>query len=75
VRARLAQLYEKTKNWTELAQLLVGNADILRDENPYEPAVIEVTATPFRGSVAPGAGSLAPPGASVPPLPLRWSSR
>ena len=69
VRARLAQLYEKTKNWTELAQLLVGNADILRDENPYEPAVIEVTATPFRGSVAPGAGSLAPPGASVPPPP------
>ena len=76
VRARLAQLHEKTKNWPELAQLLVGNADILRDENPYEPPpVIENTGTPFRGSIAPGgsmapaAGSLAPPGASVPPPP------
>ncbi|MDB5216888.1 MAG: domain protein putative component of TonB system, partial [Myxococcaceae bacterium] len=78
VRARLAQLYEKTKNWPELAQLLVGNADILRDENPYEPPIIEITGTPFRGSIAPAmsagsqappAGSLAPPGASVPPPP------
>jgi tetratricopeptide (TPR) repeat protein len=73
VRARLAQLYEKTKNWSELAQLLVGNADILRDENPYQPPVVELTAPPFRGSVAPGgvagAGSLAPPGASLPPPP------
>jgi tetratricopeptide (TPR) repeat protein len=73
VRARLAQLHEKTKNWSELAQLLVGNADILRDENPYTPPVVEVTATPFRGSIAPGgggAGSLAPPGASVAPPPV-----
>lgn len=71
VRTRLAQLLEKTKSWNELAQLLVGNADILRDENPYEPPVVEVT---FRGSVPPGGsiapgGSMAPPGASIPPPP------
>jgi tetratricopeptide (TPR) repeat protein len=76
VRARLAQLYEKTKNWGELAQLLVGNADILRDENPYEPPILEISTTPFRGSIAPAggtvppAGSLAPPGASIAPPPV-----
>ena len=77
VRARLAQLYEKTKKWPELAQLLVGDADILRDENPYEPpAVIEITGAPFRGSIAPGGlmasaagGTVAPPGATLPPPP------
>ncbi|MBS2012098.1 MAG: tetratricopeptide repeat protein [Deltaproteobacteria bacterium] len=58
VRARLAQLYEKTKSWQGLADLLVGNADILRDENPYEPP----------GEMVKG-GSIAPPGASVPPPP------
>jgi tetratricopeptide (TPR) repeat protein len=63
VRARLAQLYEKTKNWRELAELLVGNADILRDEHPYEPPVRAV------GATVPPTGSLAPPGASVPPPP------
>lgn len=80
VRARLAQLYEKTKNWSELAQLLVGDADILRDEHPYEPPVIELTGAPARTSIAPGGsiapagsiapgGSMAPPGASIPPPP------
>lgn len=68
VRTRLAQLYEKTKSWAELAQLLVGNADILRDENPYEPPILELPTSP-RGSAPPG-GSVAPAGvASMPPPP------
>lgn len=58
VRARLAQLYEKTKSWQGLADLLVGNADIVRDDNPYEPP----------GETVKG-GSIAPPGATVPPPP------
>lgn len=63
VRGRLAQLYEKTKSWQGLADLLVGNADILRDENPYEPP----DAVPAARS--PAGGSMAPPGASMPPPP------
>ena len=52
VRARLGQLYEKTKNWGELAQLLVGNADILRDENPYTPPATQPRQRPpLRGGV------------------------
>jgi tetratricopeptide (TPR) repeat protein len=69
VRARLVKLYEKTKSWGDLAELLVGNADILRDEHPYQPPpVIETAGAPYRGSIAP-AGSQAPPAASVPPPP------
>lgn len=69
VRARLAQLYEKTKSWNELSQLLVGDADILRDEHPYEPPVYEPPAP--RMSLVPGGGSAAPPGmaGSVAPPP------
>ncbi|CAN5681606.1 hypothetical protein BH11MYX4_BH11MYX4_06670 [soil metagenome] len=61
VRGRLARLYEKTKSWNELAQLLVGDADLLQAEHPYEPPVADV---PMRGSIAPGATA-----ASVPPPP------
>ena len=68
VRSRLAQLFEKTKSWSELAQLLVGDADILRDEHPYEPPNADVLLQ-VRGSIAPG-GSLAPGVASIPPPPL-----
>lgn len=65
VRERLAALYERTKKWDALAQLLVGNADILRDDNPpYEaPIVPQHTPLPVRGSIPPG-GSLAPPPAA-----------
>lgn len=62
VRTRLAQLYEKTKSWQRLADLLVGNADILRDENPYTPPVVDA-------AMAVKGGSIAPPAASVPPPP------
>ncbi|MBX3189348.1 MAG: tetratricopeptide repeat protein [Labilithrix sp.] len=68
VRAQLAQLYEKMKSWNELASLLVGNADIVAEENPYEPPIVDVTLA-RGGSLAPGAGSMAPPGATVPPPP------
>lgn len=38
VRKHLEQIYLKTKKWTELADLLTGDADILRDDHPeYEP--------------------------------------
>ncbi len=61
VRGWLERLYEKTKNHSELATLLVGDADILQAENPYEAPIVEV---PMRGSVAPGA-----PANTVPPPP------
>ena len=64
VRQRLARLYEKTKSWGELAQLLVGDADILQAEHPYEAPIVEV---PMRGSIAPGspANTVPPPPAAV----------
>src|SRR5262249_40112115 len=40
VRARLGKLYERTKNWTELAALLASNADLL--SNGEEPPVMGV---------------------------------
>jgi len=69
VRARLGELYERTGRHAELADLLVGNADLLREEHPYEPRAADVAAAPpARTSMIPG-GSVAPPGASIPPLP------
>ncbi len=38
VRAQLAKLYERTKKWAELASLLVGDADMIRDAHGEEPA-------------------------------------
>ena len=61
VRGRLARLYEKTKSHAELAHVLVGDADILRADNPYDAPVVE---PPMRGSIAPGA-----PANTVPPPP------
>lgn len=64
VRARLATILEKTGSHAELAELLVGDADILRDESPaYEAPAPVVRASSPGGSVPPG------PGASVPPPP------
>jgi tetratricopeptide (TPR) repeat protein len=59
VRERLAQLYERTGKWAELAALLVGNADMVRDGNPpWDPAPAPAVNT---RSIAPGATSNAPP--------------
>jgi tetratricopeptide (TPR) repeat protein len=56
VRERLAQLYERTKKWLELANLLASDADLVAEQhgNGGEP------------SAAPKVMSLAP-GASMPP--------
>ncbi|HEY8074695.1 MAG TPA: tetratricopeptide repeat protein, partial [Labilithrix sp.] len=67
VRGRLAKLYEKTKKWADLADVLVGDADIVAADNPpYEPPVA-LAPPPGRGSLAPAApgGSIAPPPAYV----------
>ena len=61
VRDQLAALYERTKKWSELAGLLVGNADLVRDGNPpWEPPPV-VTG---RTSLMPGPASVAPPQAA-----------
>jgi tetratricopeptide (TPR) repeat protein len=57
VRSRLGQLYEKTKNWGELAQLLVGNADILRDANPSDASA--TTAAAVGAAVPPPTAAVA----------------
>lgn len=41
VRSRLAKQYEKTRQWAELAQLLVGDADILREARAAESGAPE----------------------------------
>lgn len=71
VRERLAALYERTKKWDALSALLVGNADIIRNENPpYEPppVIMQPVMNVRGGSIAPGprGGSIAPPAANVP---------
>ncbi|WP_146653024.1 tetratricopeptide repeat protein [Labilithrix luteola] len=67
VRTSLAELYVKTKKWGELADLLVGDADILRDDNPpYEPPSIRSSMP----SIPPPGSSNAPPAmGSIPPPP------
>jgi tetratricopeptide (TPR) repeat protein len=67
VRARLAKVYERTNKWSELASLLVGDADAVRDAHGEEPA----TGTMASLAPPPPAGaasrvSVPPPGA-VPP--------
>ncbi|MDB4944088.1 MAG: domain protein putative component of TonB system [Labilithrix sp.] len=75
VRQRLATLYEKTGSHAELAELLVGDADILAADHPYDPPPY-VEPLPMRGSIAPGGipgGSIAPP-ATAPPAVLQQVS-
>ena len=57
VRERLAQLYERTKKWAELAELLVGDADLVAQ---HYGEVAEPTPTP-KMSLAPGASMPPPP--------------
>ncbi len=71
VRVQLRGLFEKSKKWSELAALLVGDADILADAHPDATATAKAdsnanalrTPTP-RVSIVPGA-SIPPP----PPVP------
>jgi tetratricopeptide (TPR) repeat protein len=75
VRERLAQLYERTKKWAELADLLSSNADVIAasSENGQngaapEAAVSEVpVAAPSRPSVPPARPSSRPAGGLIPP--------
>ena len=64
VRERLAQLLEKTKSWTDLASLLVGNAEILALAHP--PYIPPQITTPM--PIPAGRNSM-PPMATVPPVP------
>lgn len=59
VRGRLRKLYEKTKQWAELASLLVSDADLVESDSPaWEPPPAPA-GMPARASRPPG-GSLAP---------------
>jgi tetratricopeptide (TPR) repeat protein len=58
VRDRLKLLYEKSKNWNELASLLVGDADLVAAANPD----VRMPDAPM-----PRVPSI-PPGGSVPPV-------
>lgn len=62
VRAQLAKLYERTGKWAELAALLVGDADILRDAHGEEP----FAGTPSMVPPAGGARATVPPAGAVP---------
>lgn len=58
VRERLAQLYERTKKWSELAELLVGDADIVAQS--YSGGD-EMPMTSPKNSLAPGMSMPPPP--------------
>lgn len=78
VRERLGQLYERTKKWAELAELLASNADLVASSSeaagtngatasmppPSDPV------PPARASVPPARASVPPARASLPPPPL-----
>ncbi len=53
VRARLAVLYERTKNWTELAELLVRDASILAQEEGENAPPPPTPASSERGATSP----------------------
>jgi tetratricopeptide (TPR) repeat protein len=61
VRERLGQLYERTKNWGSLANLLASNADILVaiHGNGAEPS--DLASPAGRGSMPPGTTGAPPP--------------
>jgi tetratricopeptide (TPR) repeat protein len=65
LRTMLRQRWEKAENWTELADLLVGDADLVRAANPGLKVPEPVAPPPPRRSM-PSIPSM-PPGGSVPP--------
>jgi tetratricopeptide (TPR) repeat protein len=71
VRDELRKLYERTKNWAELATLLVGDAEILAKDNPEAvtapPEVDGRTSQPGASQPPPEVRSLRPSAPSVPP--------
>src|SRR5262249_22873284 len=66
LRAMLRVRYEESEKWAELAELLVGDADLIAAAHP--DAKVVVPEAPSRTSLAPGR-SMAPAG-SLPPPPV-----
>jgi tetratricopeptide (TPR) repeat protein len=62
LRSMLRGRYEKAEKWAELAELLVGDADVIAAAHP-DDRVIPVEVPKAAGR------SIAPPGASMPPPP------
>ncbi len=63
VRSRLVELHEKTKNWADLAALLLGNADLLREEyGEYVPPAAPTSGVSLPPGPSGPPGSVAPPG-------------
>jgi tetratricopeptide (TPR) repeat protein len=65
LRAMLRQRYEKAEKWPELAELLVGDADVIAAAHPDDKVAV---AEPPKGASVPAGRSIAP-GASLPPPP------
>ena len=63
VRGQLRELYERGKKWQELAELLVGDADLIQVAHPETKEPL----APPPVLIKMGLGSLPPPGATVPP--------
>jgi tetratricopeptide (TPR) repeat protein len=68
LRAMLRVRYEKSEKWGELAELLVGDADLIAAAHPDAKVVVPEAAQP-RKSVPPGR-SLGSPAGSLPPPPV-----
>jgi len=66
LRAMLRVRYEKSEKWAELAELLVGDADLIAAAHP--DAKVVVPEAPPRTSIAPGRSM--PPAGSLPPPPV-----
>jgi tetratricopeptide (TPR) repeat protein len=66
LRAMLRVRYEKSEKWGELAELLVGDADLIAAAHP--DAKVVVPEAPARTSLVPGRSM--PPAASLPPPPV-----
>jgi tetratricopeptide (TPR) repeat protein len=66
LRAMLRGRWEKAEKWSELADLLVGDADLIAAANP-DARVMPVEVAPRGASIAPGRSL--PPTGSIPPPP------
>ncbi len=67
LRAMLRVRYEKSEKWAELADLLVGDADLVAAAHP-DAKVVMPEPVPAKTSIAPGRSI--PPAASLPPPPV-----
>jgi tetratricopeptide (TPR) repeat protein len=75
IRAKLRVRWDRAERWSDLAALLVGDADAIaaahvRDEGPSPHEVTTRPATPLGKSSPPGKSI--PPGSMPPPPPVSW---